>query len=159
MGFHRPISTASIFWSPHQHLQLVVILMIVLVDSISCWKNVRLKPQMTWSQSGTLSNAKCSSLTTSTQSSSTRCPLSSLTASGGHHTRVLAMDVPFISSGAQSRAHYALVRKVETATSTPQADQYLMAEVKSIRIRLRQPGLSLVGSSLLNKLKRTDQLA
>lgn len=69
------------------------------------------------------------------------------------------MDVPFISSGAQSRAHYALVRKVETATSTPQADQYLMAEVKSIRIRLRQPGLSLVGSSLLNKLKRTDQLA
>ncbi|KIM91944.1 hypothetical protein PILCRDRAFT_108 [Piloderma croceum F 1598] len=53
------------------------------------------------------------------------------------------MDVPFISSGAQSRAHYALVRKVEGATSRQQADQYLLAEVKSIRDRIGQPGLSL----------------
>lgn len=54
------------------------------------------------------------------------------------------MDVPFISSGAQSRAHYALVRKVETATSPQQADRFLVTEVKVIRDRLAQPGLSLV---------------
>ena len=55
-----------------------------------------------------------------------------------------AMDVAFISSGAQSRAHYTLVRKVEGASSLQQADQYLLAEVNSIRARLSQPGLSLV---------------
>lgn len=61
------------------------------------------------------------------------------------------MDVPFISSGAQSRAHYVLVRKVEGATSHQQADQYLLAEVKSICDRIGQPGLSLVGKfSILN---------
>jgi hypothetical protein len=61
------------------------------------------------------------------------------------------MDVPFISSGAISRAHYAIVRKVETATSSQLADQYLLAEVKSIRYRLAQPGLSMVVCSLYPK--------
>jgi hypothetical protein len=66
-------------------------------------------------------------------------------------TRLFVMDVPFISSGAQSRAHYALVRKVESAASPQQADQYLLAEVKSIQNRISQPGLSIVGSSSIPK--------
>ena len=53
------------------------------------------------------------------------------------------MDVPFSSSGAMSRAHYALVRKVETAT--PQAaDQILLAEVHTIRGQLTRSTLTLV---------------
>ncbi|KAI0707595.1 ARM repeat-containing protein [Earliella scabrosa] len=52
------------------------------------------------------------------------------------------MDVPFSSSGAMSRAHYALVRKIETAT--PQAaDQILLAEVQSIRNQLTRSTLTL----------------
>ncbi|KAI0672983.1 ARM repeat-containing protein [Trametes maxima] len=51
------------------------------------------------------------------------------------------MDVPFSSSGAMSRAHYALVRKIETAT--PQAaDQILLAEVQSIRHQLARSSLT-----------------
>ncbi|TFK44520.1 armadillo-type protein [Crucibulum laeve] len=53
------------------------------------------------------------------------------------------MDVPFISSGAMSRAHYAIVRKVESATSIPQADQALHLEIKSIREQLAHPNLTL----------------
>ncbi|PCH37830.1 ARM repeat-containing protein [Wolfiporia cocos MD-104 SS10] len=53
------------------------------------------------------------------------------------------MDVPFVSSGAISRAHYALVRKIETASSPQLADQYLLAEVDSIREQLTRPTLSL----------------
>ena len=54
------------------------------------------------------------------------------------------MDVPFSSSGAMSRAHYALVRKIESAT--PQAaDQLLLAEVQSIRHQLGRSTLTLVG--------------
>lgn len=53
------------------------------------------------------------------------------------------MDVPFSSSGAMSRAHYALVRKIETAT--PQAaDQILLAEVQSIQYQLTRSTLTLV---------------
>ncbi|KAI0636737.1 ARM repeat-containing protein [Trametes polyzona] len=52
------------------------------------------------------------------------------------------MDVPFSSSGAMSRAHYALVRKIETAT--PQAaDQILLAEVQSIQYQLTRSTLTL----------------
>ncbi|KAI0333484.1 ARM repeat-containing protein, partial [Cubamyces sp. BRFM 1775] len=52
------------------------------------------------------------------------------------------MDVPFSSSGAMSRAHYALVRKIESAT--PQAaDQLLLAEVQSIRHQLGRSTLTL----------------
>ena len=43
------------------------------------------------------------------------------------------MDVPFISSGAISRAHYALVRKVESSDSTQSADHHILAEVENIR--------------------------
>ncbi|PBK74014.1 ARM repeat-containing protein [Armillaria solidipes] len=53
------------------------------------------------------------------------------------------MDVPFISSGASSRRHYALVRNVETAQSVQQADEYIFAEVRSIRSQFNDPGLSL----------------
>jgi len=53
------------------------------------------------------------------------------------------MDVPFISSGAISRAHYALVRKVEAAASPQLADQYLLAEVDSIREQLAWSTLTL----------------
>ncbi|KAI0748602.1 ARM repeat-containing protein [Daedaleopsis nitida] len=52
------------------------------------------------------------------------------------------MDVPFSSSGAMSRAHYALVRKVES--TTPHAtDQILLAEVHSIRNQLARSTLTL----------------
>lgn len=60
------------------------------------------------------------------------------------------MDVPFISSGAQSRAHYALVRKVEGADAPQQADHFLLAEVDAIRERLARPGLSLVRRTSFN---------
>jgi hypothetical protein len=59
------------------------------------------------------------------------------------------MDVPFISSGAMSRAHYALVRKVEAANSPQLADRYLLAEIESLKLRFEDPGLSLVRFPLL----------
>ncbi|THH15512.1 hypothetical protein EW146_g4974 [Bondarzewia mesenterica] len=52
------------------------------------------------------------------------------------------MEIPFISSGALSRTHYALVRNVEGAATAQEADKYLMAEVDSLRDRLSRPGLS-----------------
>ncbi|KAI0285247.1 armadillo-type protein [Russula brevipes] len=52
------------------------------------------------------------------------------------------MQVPFISSGALSRAHYALVRKVELAQTAQQADDHLLDEVAAIRARLSRPGFS-----------------
>jgi AP-4 complex subunit epsilon-1 len=54
------------------------------------------------------------------------------------------MDIPFVSSGALSRAHYALVRKIESATSIQSANQLLIPEIKSRREQLGHPGLSLV---------------
>ncbi|KAJ7124951.1 armadillo-type protein [Mycena epipterygia] len=53
------------------------------------------------------------------------------------------MDVPFVSSGALNRAHYALVRHVESAPSPEMADSYILKEVESIRSRLRHPTISL----------------
>jgi AP-4 complex subunit epsilon-1 len=54
------------------------------------------------------------------------------------------MEVP---SGARSlsrnRAHYALIRKVETANTDHIADAYLMAEVHAIRRKLERPGTTL----------------
>ncbi|KAI0729907.1 ARM repeat-containing protein [Fomitopsis betulina] len=52
------------------------------------------------------------------------------------------MDVPFVSSGAISRSHYALVRKVETAQTLEQADQYILAEVESVHSRLSHSTLT-----------------
>jgi hypothetical protein len=54
------------------------------------------------------------------------------------------MDVPFISSGAMSRAHYALVRNVENAASPQAADHILLNELDVIRRNLQQPHLSIV---------------
>jgi hypothetical protein len=59
------------------------------------------------------------------------------------------MNVPFISSGALSRVHYALVRNIEEATSEAAANRMLESEVKSIRLQLAQPGLSPVRATLL----------
>ena len=56
------------------------------------------------------------------------------------------MDVPFLSSGAMSRAHYALVRKVETAPSS--VDQIILAEVAAIRERLTRSMASIVCQSI-----------
>jgi AP-4 complex subunit epsilon-1 len=56
------------------------------------------------------------------------------------------MQVPFISSGALSRAHYALVRKVELAQTAQQADSYLLEEVVVVCDRLSRLGFSSVGS-------------
>lgn len=55
------------------------------------------------------------------------------------------MEVPFISSGALSRAHYVLVRKVEMAQTAQQADDHLFEEVVALRDRLSRPRLSSVG--------------
>ncbi|KAI0255354.1 armadillo-type protein [Lactifluus subvellereus] len=52
------------------------------------------------------------------------------------------MEVTFISSGALSRAHYTLVRKVELAQTAQQADDYLLEEVVALRDRLSRPGFS-----------------
>ena len=63
------------------------------------------------------------------------------------------MEVPFISSGASSRAHYVLVRKVELAQTTQQADDYLFEEVITLRDRLSRPGFSSVGPALFSRGK------
>ncbi|KAF6760074.1 hypothetical protein DFP72DRAFT_94804 [Ephemerocybe angulata] len=46
------------------------------------------------------------------------------------------MEVTFAASGALSRAHYSIVRKVESATSVQQADQALAQEIKTVHGRL-----------------------
>ena len=64
------------------------------------------------------------------------------------------MDVPFLSSGAMSRVHYSLIRKVEAASSAQAADQILLSEIQVIQRTLEKPHLSTVrlagalGSSL-----------
>lgn len=54
------------------------------------------------------------------------------------------MDVPFLSSGAMSRAHYALVRKVETAPSPSQVNQIILAEIENVRARFARSVSSMV---------------
>ena len=54
------------------------------------------------------------------------------------------MEVPFVSSGAMSRAHYALVRKVELATSPQAADTILLAEIEDVHYRLMHSTLTQV---------------
>jgi AP-4 complex subunit epsilon-1 len=54
------------------------------------------------------------------------------------------MDVPFINSGALSRAHYSLVRKVESPQSPQAVDQILLSEIDGIRRSFAVGGLSLV---------------
>ena len=54
------------------------------------------------------------------------------------------MEVPFVSSGAMSRAHYALVRKVELATSPQAADAILLAEIEDVHYRLMHSTLTQV---------------
>ncbi|KAJ7251814.1 ARM repeat-containing protein [Mycena haematopus] len=53
------------------------------------------------------------------------------------------MEVPFVQSGALHRAHYTLVKNVESAPSPEMADSYILKEIESIRSRLRHPTLSL----------------
>ncbi|KAJ8592328.1 ARM repeat-containing protein [Rhizopogon salebrosus TDB-379] len=53
------------------------------------------------------------------------------------------MDVPFINSGALSRAHYSLVRKVESPQSPQAVDQILLSEIDGIRRSFAVGGLSL----------------
>ncbi|TFK25535.1 ARM repeat-containing protein [Coprinopsis marcescibilis] len=53
------------------------------------------------------------------------------------------MDIPFSSSGALSRAHYSIVRKVETATSPQQADQFLALEFKETQEHLSKRSLTI----------------
>ncbi|TDL21032.1 ARM repeat-containing protein [Rickenella mellea] len=55
----------------------------------------------------------------------------------------MADIVPYHSSGASSRAHYALVRKVESASSTVEAERALLEEVHAIRARFAARALSL----------------
>ncbi|KAM6502418.1 Armadillo-type fold [Amanita muscaria] len=52
------------------------------------------------------------------------------------------MDVPFSSSGALSRRHYALIRSVESAATVQEVDKYLMAEIQSMRSSLTSRNLT-----------------
>lgn len=54
------------------------------------------------------------------------------------------MDVPYRSSGASSRQHYALVRKVEEALSIQDADRCISDEVEAVRGQISDPRLTLV---------------
>lgn len=54
------------------------------------------------------------------------------------------MDVPFHSSGAMSRAHYAIVRKVESALTIQSGDQHIFLEINFIQEQLAHPKLQLV---------------
>jgi len=54
------------------------------------------------------------------------------------------MDAPFHSSGALSRRHYAIVKKVESATTTAAADQEIILEIKSLKNDIQDPRLSTV---------------
>lgn len=55
------------------------------------------------------------------------------------------MDIPsYSSSGALTREHYTLVRNVELAASESDADQYIFAEVQTIRRRIGQSSVSSV---------------
>ena len=54
------------------------------------------------------------------------------------------MDVPFLSSGALSRAHYALVRQVENAASLQAVDDVLLVQVAAIRKQFAGRPLSMV---------------
>lgn len=59
------------------------------------------------------------------------------------------MEAPYHSSGAISRAHYTIVRKVETASSTFEADQHIFLEIKSVKEQLMDPNLAVVCQALL----------
>jgi len=52
------------------------------------------------------------------------------------------MNIPFSSSGALSRRHYALIRSVESATSFQEADNHLQAEIRSLRSALTRPAVT-----------------
>jgi AP-4 complex subunit epsilon-1 len=67
------------------------------------------------------------------------------------------MDVPYISSGAISKSHYALVRRVESAESPQQADQHLMAAVQEARHRLAHPALSLARRFYYCDIRKADR--
>jgi hypothetical protein len=54
------------------------------------------------------------------------------------------MDIPpYTSSGALTREHYGLVRKVELASAVNIADGYILAEADVLRRRLTASGLGL----------------
>lgn len=65
------------------------------------------------------------------------------------------MDVPFHSSGAMSRAHYTIVRKVESALTVQSGDQHIFLEINSIQEQLSHPKLQLVGAVFLVSLDYT----
>ena len=60
------------------------------------------------------------------------------------------MDVPFHSSGAMSRAHYAIVRKVESASTIQSGDQHIFLEINFIQEQLAHPKLQLVCAVFLS---------
>ncbi|KAF8621531.1 hypothetical protein AX15_007703 [Amanita polypyramis BW_CC] len=53
------------------------------------------------------------------------------------------MDVPFPSSGALSRRHYALVRTIESSTSAQEANNILRTEIRSLRTSMSHTDLTL----------------
>lgn len=94
-----------------------------------------------------------------------RCPLAPAPSSDRVDTEPLplAMDIPFVSSGALSRAHYAIVRKVECATSPQEANTHLSAEIKLIARQFQTP-VSIVRNNavsyrlvrLITEISRTN---
>jgi len=65
------------------------------------------------------------------------------------------MNVPFISSGALSRNHYTLVRKVEDSDSEDSVNRVLDTEVKSVREQLARPNLPLVCATSFRSMSMT----
>lgn len=54
-------------------------------------------------------------------------------------SKFIFMDISFSRSGALSTAHYALVRKIETAVSQQVIDGILLDEVRTIQRKLGRP--------------------
>jgi hypothetical protein len=69
------------------------------------------------------------------------------------------MDVPFHSSGAISRAHYAIVRNLETAVSTQTADQHIFLEIKSLKDKLAYPNISTVSYGCVPSVFQPSKLS
>lgn len=54
------------------------------------------------------------------------------------------MQMDLRTSGALSRAHFALVQQVENANTPPVVDIIIRKEISAIKKRLRSPGISSV---------------
>jgi hypothetical protein len=68
------------------------------------------------------------------------------------------MEVPFHASGASSRRHYVLVRKVESEILQANADQHVLSEFRSIKHRFHEVSTLVRLSRLGNKIRADHTL-